>query len=533
MYLRFRQLSFSKLVAHSIGNAIYLGLTFVLLLASTLISASANVQASSHREAPLISRDPSADNTDTYAFVSPDRPDTVTIIGSWIPGQLPQGGPYYYGFADDVVYELHVDNVGDAKSHITYRFTFQTTIASDATFLYNTGPIESLDDENLNMRQTYTIEEIVEGNATVLGEGLPVPPANIGPKSTPDYGTLFHEAVQTIATDDGDMMVFAGQTDDPFWVDLGSIFDLLSLRPQAAPVGYESGASEGVDGLAGFNVHSIAIQVPIAHLLQDASDNTVLGVWASSSRPTVRVFGAGNIQSVGDAVQISRLGMPLVNEVVLPLALKDAFNSLKPEQDYDVYTSNTTAGELLAASVYTPELGTLLNALYGVPMPENQREDLVSIFFTGMVTTKEFTLHTPNGEVTVPAGTNVNRPSPTLRPAEMLRLNVAEPFRPGVEGSLCSPEPNYTLGLLGGDVCGFPNGRRLQDDVTEIELLAVAGAAYSVLTEDTFDFNPDLIGVLNDGVDTNDMPFLEEFPYLAMPHQGYDFRSSGSGQPQE
>ena len=142
MYLRFRQLSFSKLVAHSIGNAIYLGLTFVLLLASTLISASANVQASSHREAPLISRDPSADNTDTYAFVSPDRPDTVTIIGSWIPGQLPQGGPYYYGFADDVVYELHVDNVGDAKSHITYRFTFQTTIASDATFLYNTGPIE-------------------------------------------------------------------------------------------------------------------------------------------------------------------------------------------------------------------------------------------------------------------------------------------------------------------------------------------------------------------------------------------------------
>jgi hypothetical protein len=520
-------LKLSKSFARLAGNAIYFGLAVVLLLASSMLSSSQGVEASSHREAPLISRDPSADNTDTYAFVSPDRPDSVTLIGSWIPGQLPQGGPYYYGFADDVVYELHVDNIGDAKSHITYRFTFETTIANNATFLYNTGPIESLDDADLNMRQTYTVEEIVNGNATVLAEGLPVPPANIGPKSTPDYDALYHAAVQTIPTEAGDIMVFAGQTDDPFWVDLGSVFDLLSLRPQAAPVGYEHGPTEGVDGLAGFNVHSIAIQVPIAHLLQGAGDNTVLGVWASSSRPTVRVFGAGNIQNVGDLVQISRLGMPLVNEVVLPLALKDAFNSLKPEQDYDVYTSDTPAGELLASSVYTPEVGTLLNALYGVPLPANLRDDLVSIFFTGMVTAKDFTLVTPDGEVTVPPGTNVNRPA-NVRPAEMIRLNVAEPFRPGVEGSLCSPEPNYTLGLLGGDVCGFPNGRRLQDDVTEIELLAVAGAAYSVLADDVFEFNPDLIGVLNDGLDTNDVPFHEEFPYLATPHQGFDFRSSGS-----
>jgi hypothetical protein len=502
-------------------------LAMVMLLAGSLLGASNSARASSHREAPLISRDPSADNTDTYAFISPDRPDTVTIIGSWIPGQLPQGGPYYYGFADDVVYELHIDNVGDAKAHITYRFTFETTIRGNTTFLYNTGPIESLDDEDLNMFQTYTVEEIVNGAVTVLGEGLPVPPANIGPKSTPDYQALFHSAVQTLPSAEGDILAFAGQTDDPFWVDLGSIFDLLSLRPQAAPIGYESGPGEGVDGLAGFNVHSIALQIPIDHLLQGAGENTVIGVWATSSRPTVRVFGAGNIQNVGDLVQISRLGMPLVNEVVLPLALKDAFNSLKPEQDFDVFNSDTTAGELLGASVYDPELQRLLNALYGVPHPENQREDLVSIFFTGMVTTKDFTLITPDGEVTVPAGTNVNRPA-SVRPAEVIRLNVAEPFRPGVEGSLCSPEPNYTLGLLGGDVCGFPNGRRLQDDVTEIELLAVAGAAYSVLTEDEFEFNADLIAVLNDGLDTNDVPFHNEFPYLAMPHQGYDFRSSGS-----
>lgn len=508
-------------------NTTYLCLALLFLLSSVLVSQSSAVNASSHREAPLIARDPLADTTDLYAFVSPDNPNTVTLIGSWIPFEGPQGGPYYYSFADDVIYELHVDNIGDAKSHITYRFTFQSTIAKDATFLYNTGPITSLADEDLNMRQTYTVEEIINGKSTVLAEGLPVVPAHIGPKSTPDYAALWQSSIQTVALGEGEMMVFAGPTDDPFWVDLGSIFDLLSLRPQAAPVGYEGGPSQGIDGLAGFNVHSIALQIPIDHLLQDAGDNTVIGVWATSSRPAVRVFGAGNIQTVGDPVQISRLGMPLVNEVVLPLAIKDAFNSLKPEQDYDIYTSDTYVGELLANSVFNPEVGTLLNTLYGVPLPEQERNDLVSIFFTGMTTTKDFDLVTPGGTITVPAGTNVNRPA-NVRPAEMLRLNLAEAFRPGVEGSLCSPEPNYQLGLLGGDACGFPNGRRLRDDVTEIELLAVAGAAYPVLTEGTFEFNPALIEVLTDGIDTNDKPFQESFPYLALPHRGLDFRSNGN-----
>lgn len=253
----------------------------------------------------------------------------------------------------------------------------------------------------------------------------------------------------------------------------------------------------------------------------------MVGVWATSSRPSVRVLSSGKSQTIGDLVQVSRLGNPLVNEVVLPLALKDAFNGLKPEQDYDVYTSKSHAGELLGAAVLRPELEGLLNALYGVPYPKGLRDDLVSIFFTGMTTTKPFTLQTPQGEVTVPAGTNVNHPA-GVRPAEMLRLNLAAPFRPGVDGSLCAPEPNYKLGLLGGDVCGFPNGRRLQDDITEIELLAVAGAAYSVLTEDNFDFDPDLIGVLNDGVDGNDSEFGAAFPYLAQPHLGLDFRSNAN-----
>ena len=506
------------------GKVAYAGLALSLLASSALISHSSVTLASSHREAPLISRDPQADATDAYAFVSPDKPDTVTLIGSWIPLEGPQGGPNYYSFGDDVIYEIHVDNKGDAQSHITYRLTFQTETANPATFLYNTGAINSIHDETLNVKQTYKLVEIVNGKETVLGEGLPVAPAHIGPKSTPNYAALMQEAVQSIVVDEGELLAFAGPTDDPFWVDLGSIFDLLSLRPQAEPVGYKGGPSKGIDGLAGFNVHSIALQIPIDHLLKGAGDNTVLGIWTTSSRPSLRVFQKGKITNVGDPVQISRLGLPLVNEVVLPLALKDAFNSMAPHEDYDLYTSETDAGALLGKSVLRPELGGLLNALYAVPLPAGDRNDLVSIFFTGMVTTKDFTLVTPGGKVTVPAGTNVNQPA-NVRPAEMIRLNVGMPFRPGVEGSLCSPKPNYKMGLLGGDVCGFPNGRRLEDDVTEIELLAVAGAAFPVLTEGSFDFNPAFAKVLNDGLDTNDVPFQESFPYLAAPHRGLDFRS--------
>ena len=279
-----------------------LALAGALLAGSVLLGQSQNAAASSHREAPLISRDPYADTTDVYAFVSPDQPDSVTLIGSWIPMEGPQGGPNFYSFDDDVVYELHIDTQGDAEPHLTYRFTFQTERPLDATFLYNTGPIETLDDENLNLRQTYTVEEIADGKSTVLADGLLVPPAHVGPKSTPDYTALFDAAVNTIKTGEGDIKVFAGPTDDPFWVDLGSVFDLLSLRPQAAPVGYEGGPSQGIDGLAGFNVHSIAIQVPIERVLKTAGDNTVIGVWATSSRPAVRGRGPGKSETIGDLV---------------------------------------------------------------------------------------------------------------------------------------------------------------------------------------------------------------------------------------
>ena len=508
------------------NRVISLGLTAMLLAGSALSASGSPAAASSHREAPLISRDAFADNTDLYAFVSPDRPDSLTVIGSWIPFEGPQGGPNFYTFADDVAYELHIDNKGDAKRHITYRFKFTTQLRNPATFLYNTGPIGSLDDANWNMPQTYSIDEIVDGVSTTIATGLPVPPTNVGPKSTPNYGALHKAAIKSVNTAEGPINVFAGQTDDPFWVDL-LVFDLLSLRAQKAPIGYKGGPSKGVDGLAGFNVHSIAIQVPIAHLLKGAGENTVLGVWATSSRPTTRVFSAGAIANSGADVQISRLGMPLVNEAVLPLALKDAFNSLAPESDFGLFGSGSAAGNLLKKSVLDPELGNLLNGLYGVPKPGKDRTDLLAIFLTGMVTAAPFTIQTAGGPVTLPVGTNVNQPK-GVQPAEMIRVNVAPPFRPNTEGSLCAPKPNYKLGLLGGDACGFPNGRRLQDDITEIELLAVAGAAYPALTGDTsFAFNGKLIPVLNDGIDKNDLPFQATFPYIALPHNGLYFRSNG------
>src|SRR3954453_7973352 len=184
--------------------------------------------ASSHREAPLISADPLADNTDTYAFVSPDAPNTVTLIANWIPLEAPGGGPNFYKFGDDVLYRINIDNDGDAKDDIVYEFRFKTHVQNPNTFLYNTGPITALDDATFNMRQSYSVTRYDRHGRTVLGEHLETPPVNVGARSTPNYETLADAAIHTLS--DGSK-VFAGQRDDPFFVDLGSVFDLLGLRP--------------------------------------------------------------------------------------------------------------------------------------------------------------------------------------------------------------------------------------------------------------------------------------------------------------
>ena len=285
-----------------------------------------------------------------------------------------------------------------------------------------------------------------------------------------------------------------------------------------------------------------------------SQNDPVLGVWATAKRPTTRVLSSpatvltggstGFRTESGPLVQVSRLGMPLTNEVVLPRALKDAFNGLDPSLDYSLYTASASspapfnqpafigAGALLKQSVLDPELQKLLNGLYGVPNPGTNRTDLQAIFLQGMKTTKVFNAYAGSNTATtaLPAGTNVNQPTKGtdgsgagILPYEALRLNTAAPFRPGTSGSICKPTPDYKLGLLGGDVCGFPNGRRLQDDVTHIELIAVAGAAYSVLTSGTFAYNAALTGVLTDGVTQNDKPFLTSFPYVASPNQGQEW----------
>ena len=512
-----------------------------LVMMMTLLTGytPSHVGASSHREAPLIARDPYADNTDVYAFISPDRPDSVTLIANYIPLEWPESGPNFFEFDDNVLYEIHVDNVGDARSHITYQFQFKTQTRNPNTFLYNTGPITELNDPDWNKPQTFTLTQVTTTGAgrqssSILAQNLATPPVYVGRKSTPNYEELAAAAIHTIDSGANAIKVFAGQRDDPFFVDLGAVFDLLSLRGQAPPIGYAPGQGPTnlhLDGVAGYNTHTIAIQVPISRLMASGENEPVIGVWATASRRSTRVLngvegildGRGAETHRGDFVQVSRLGMPLVNEVVIPLALKDAFNNLKPEQDAGIYTADTPVGNLLQQSVLDPELQRLLKALYGVPNPGANRLDLQAIFLTGLKTTKPFTINTAGGPVTLPAGTNVNQPS-GVQPAEMLRLNTAQPFRPGVEGSVCAPTPNYQLGLLGGDACGFPNGRRLQDDVTDIELLAVAGAAYSVLTNESFNFNPALIGVLRDGVDQNDKPLLSTFPYVATPWSGTDHR---------
>jgi hypothetical protein len=542
-----------------------IALTPFVLVASLLVAlAPTGIGASSHREAPLISSDPDADGTDFYMFVSPDRQDTVTLIANYIPFEAPEGAPNFNQFSPNVLYEINIDTVGDAKAHVKYQFEFTNLPRQDSaspTFLYNNGPITSLNDPNWQQRQTYKVTEVVTYGSvttTTLKSGILTPPSNIGSKSTPNYTALVNEALASglIGTGANQIKVFAGQRDDPFWVDLGSIFDLLSLRGQAAPVGYSTGPTVGIDNLTGFNVHTLAIQVPISRILNGApAGETVIGGWTTASRRSTRVYadiatvigGGATGQDVasGPYVQVSRLGMPLVNEAVLPVALKDAFNSLPPTLDAPIYTAPSgplaPIGDLLQTSVENPELGRLLCGLYNVPMPKaptsgpqkcntpvnlntpgSGRIDIFKIFLTGMTLTKPFTIQTAAGPATLPAGTVVNQPTKGTNgsgagivPAEMLRLNTA------LKGNTCSPTPSR-LGILGGDACGFPNGRRLSDDVVEIELLAVAGAAYSVLAPDSFTFNPALIGVLTDGSDGNDAPFLASFPYAATPHQGQE-----------
>jgi Domain of unknown function (DUF4331) len=450
---------------------------------------------SSHREAPEISKDPVADNTDVYAFVSPDDSDTVTLIANYIPLEGPAGGPNFFEFGDDVLYEIHIDNDGDAVDDIIYQFRFQTTLQNPNTFLYNTGPISSLDDPNWNKRQFYTVTRVTEGKRTVLAAGLAAPPCNIGPFSTPTYDALAQAAVHSLSTGE---KVFAGQRAEGFYVDLGSVFDLLDLRPFQNLHLNPLAAAPGVNGTNRLNVHSIAIQVPKILLTHDGSNPTdptdprsLIGVYASASRRKARILKRdAEINEAGPWVQVSRLGSPLFNEVMIPLGLKDFWNTQAPKDDQQFLTY-----------VQNQEVARLLPVLYPGVFPNlaaytKPRADMVAIFLTG-----------------IPAGIVSGFQNFTgTRLADLLRLNMAIPLA----------SSSNILGILGGDLAGFPNGRRVFDDVFTIELRALAGVTIPLVDPS---FTPDAsASLVTDGLDPSKInsPFLASFPYLGVPYDGFD-----------
>lgn len=460
-----------------------------LAFAATFV-APQPANASSHREAPGIATNPVADNTDVYFFVSPTDPSKAVLVGCWWPIEDPAGGPNYFHFGDDVDYAFHVDNDGDAKADISYVFRFKTDFQNPQSALYATGPISSLDDADWNYRQSYKVIRAKQGEGReTIAENLRVPPVNIGPRTTPSYDDLADDTFYSIGEG---VQVFAGQRDDPFFVDLGAIFDLISFRAVPGNTG------QGLDDLAGYNCQAIVLEIPIDQLTNDGSNPAdpadpaaILGIWSTSVQKhrhsngddspfSAVAFDEEDVSTLATSKrQVSRLGMPLVNEVVIPIGLKDRWNRSAPQND----------GQFLSY-VQDPELARIFEALYGITKPPTPRCDLVAVFLTG-----------------VPG---LNQP-PNVVGAEELRLNVA--IKPdGV--------PDSRFGVLGGDLDGFPNGRRLADDVVDIAERVVAGVLYPMFCDATFVPHA-LASQLGDGVDQNDAAFSHKFPYLASPNQGW------------
>jgi hypothetical protein len=470
--------------------------TLAVALSGATVLTPGPVEASSHREAPLISQDPVADNTDVYLFRDVADPSKVNVVANFIGMEDPASGPNFARFGDDVLYEIHVDNDHDVVADITYQFRFRTIVGNPATFLYNTFTVDDETYENLNVQQVYSVRKIQDGVSTMLATDVVTPPVNVGPRSTPDYESYTDEAVANLAGGEG--KVFAGQRDDAFFVDLGSVFDLLGLRPinhaHVAPLAPEA----GLDTLFEKSVHTISLQVPIASVTSTGTVPTVIdakesaiGVYASSSRQRVKVLSArgGAPRNLGRYVQVSRLAIPLVNEVLIPLGDKDRWNGTDPADD----------GPLFFDSILDPEPTRLFPVVYSpVLAPDDvpaggaaSRTDLVKLL---------------TGQLMGLTGANI------LPPADLLRINLAQPPVEGTVGN--------RMGALQGDPGGFPNGRRLTDDVVDIELQVLAG----VLLDDDETIGESVVPyeALSDGVSESDRPLLDTFPYQGTPVSGYE-----------
>lgn len=562
----------------------------VPLLALVWVQSSPDVFASSHREAPLIANDPLADNTDLYAFRSPDNPSTITIIANYIPAELPFGGPNYASFGENIQYLIHIDNdAANPGDEIVYRFMFHKENEDPSTFFNLRLGLQ-------NLKTTYTLERSLDGGntfTTIVSNGI-VPPPNIGPRSIEsavglgtDYEALINGSIKLASTGE---KVYCGPADDPFFVDLGGIFDLGDAPRQ-------NGNSR--DGLGRYNVHSIAIQVPILTLRKAGAPFTpdnildgdfVIGVWASANRRAIQTLQAGGVapNEEGDWVQVSRLGMPLTNEAVIPVGQKDFWNRLTPYDEISettldeyfynpelaLYMDDSQFGTAVPAfsalriqrnSLQSFDFGNGHDGLYGLkgsaavagtalddavfgnlllPAPGKPRSvDLWPIFHTGVPNVRPYQLATgKNGNPLAAGKPFVNNFLPNG--GDMLRLNMAVPVTPRDDPKFSSmgliqaavlglTDPAYNQTTLLQEIPnmdGFPNGRRLEDDVTAIELQAVAGAALAAIGLWYDDYtaggaNPvtqDLIDVITyrTGVNQNDKPFKTTFPYVASPWRG-------------
>lgn len=440
--------------------------------------------SSSHREAPNIMLDPAADNTDVYAWTAPGAEGAITIASNWIPGQVPANGPNFFRFDDRAHYYNNIDNNGDGVADIRYRFTFDTEVRNPESFLYAGPGTQNFADPGLNVIQRYDLvreEYSPKGklkSKKKIANNLPVAPPNIGPKTFPSYGNFVAEATRTLA--DGTKL-FVGSRDDPFFVDLGATFDAINVRVLTGNKG------EGKDDLSGYWTSTTVMQIPEADVTRNGqpvagpdATNAVVGVWSTTERRKLEVtnanFGAGSEPKVNKKqnkwVQVSRLGNPLINEVVIPLGKKDKFNRTTPDRDAELYGKYAT----------DPELARVLNALFDIDAPETGRTDIVQALLQGIPGLNEH-----SGKF---AGT----------PVDTLKLNL---------GVAPSASPSR-FGVIGGDTAGFPNGRRPADDVVDIELQVVAGF---------------LVGnevPLGDGVDQDSVGFQAQFPYLSDPVSGFD-----------
>lgn len=472
------------------------------------------VGAASHREAPLIANDPTADITDVYFFRSWQNPNNVVLVMNVIPGQEPSSGPNYFTFGDDVLYTFHVDVNGDGNADdVMYEVRFKTELRGPLTALklpvaYAGGitgvipPISALDgpgSEGLITRQSYTVTEVRNGVRTNLGTApLYAVPSNMGGKTMPDYEGLAAKGIFGLANGG---KVFAGQRDETFYIDLGATFDTINLRRAPPVLGAAEDASDsrnpfGQDHFAGFNVNTIAIEVPIATLTNNP--NAVLGMYASTARQKFKVYnGATRPVDSGPWVQVSRLANPLVNEVIIGTQSKDLWNATDPKQEalfQDFYLNS--------------RLGTVLNLVYDLPslglaIPTTGRTDLLNVL-----------LKYP----TQPQTGNCTPASPC---SELLRLNV------GV--APVAPENQKRLTVLAGDNAGWPNGRRPNDDVTDVALRVVAGKLVGAPVGNL---------ALGDGVNCNagapgtnvtSNGIYKVFPYLPTPHDGRDRNHNSFG----